>query len=444
MRVLSLFSGIGAFEKALSRIGINYELINYCEIDKHASKSYSQIHNIDEDLNLWDVTTIDSSKLPKNIDLLTHGSPCQDFSLAGKQAGGDKNSGTRSSLMYETVRIVEDIKPKIIIWENVKNVLSKKHKHNFDAYIESLNELGYNSYYQVLNAKEFGIPQNRERVFIVSIRKDIDDGNFKFPNGFPLKLRFIDLLDDEVDEKYYVTSKRLDIIQKNLGDIFKDNFVIGSSQKNAFVGDETICPSLTSAMGTGGGQIPMIKTIKIPQTVKVRKYEVDTNKLCEVLRNHKTKLKLTNKYIAEKLDVPLTKVEHWFRQDKCFAIPNENIWLELKAMLGIKTNEFDESIMTFEERDGVYEKSERHYFSDGIAPTLTSTSAGNEKIILNDLTTRNLTPKECWRLMGFDDEDCEKAAKVNSNTQLYKQAGNSIVVNVLENIFEKLRIYFEA
>lgn len=212
-------------------------------------------------------------------------------------------------------------------------------------------------------------------------------------------------------------------------------------------------------MGSGGGQTPMIRTIDIPQTVKVRKYEVDTNKLCKVLRSCKAESKLTNKHIAKELEIPVTKVEHWFRQDDCFAIPDENIWLDLKIMLGIKTDEFDEAILTFEERDGVYEKSERHYFSDGIAPTLTSASAGNEKIITKPVLVggigeknfgsqyririRKLTSKECFRLMGFEDNDFDKAAKVVSETQLYKQAGNSIVVNVLEHIFEKLRFYFE-
>jgi DNA (cytosine-5)-methyltransferase 1 len=195
--------------------------------------------------------------------------------------------------------------------------------------------------------------------------------------------------------------------------------------------------------------------------------------LKDVLRESKN---MTNKEIATRLDVPITKVEHWFRNDSCFAIPDENIWLKLKELLNIQTSEFDESILTFEEREGVFEKSNRFYFDNGISPTITSASA-NEKIITsaamrgrynadgdtqqqievsdreyanaittvqkdsmvaNGLRIRRLTPKECWRLMGFDDEDYEKAAQVNSNTQLYKQAGNSIVVNVLEAIFKNL------
>ena len=168
IKVLELFGGIGACSKALENLNIKYELSDYVEIDKYAVASFNALHNtnyIPQDITKWDKDI--------DVDLIMHGSPCQDFSLAGKQAGGDKNSGTRSSLMYETIRIVNKLKPKYVIWENVKNILSKKHIHNFNAYIQALEDLGYKSYYKVLNSKDYGIPQNRERVFTVSIRNDI-------------------------------------------------------------------------------------------------------------------------------------------------------------------------------------------------------------------------------------------------------------------------------
>ena len=140
-----------------------------------------------------------------------HGSPCQDISLAGRQKGADKDSGTRSSLMYETIRIVKKLKPKYVIWENVKNLISKKHIHNFNAYLDTLNELGYKNYYQVLNSKDYGIPQNRERVFTISIRNDIEK-DFIFPPKQELKLRLKDLLEDEVDENFYLTEKQIEQI----------------------------------------------------------------------------------------------------------------------------------------------------------------------------------------------------------------------------------------
>jgi DNA (cytosine-5)-methyltransferase 1 len=182
IKILELFGGIGACTKAFKRLGIPHKVVDYVEIDKYAVASYNAINGTNfepQDICTWDKDI--------EVDLIMHGSPCQDFSLAGKQAGGDKGSGTRSSLMYETIRIVEKIKPKYVIWENVKNIISKKHKHNFDAYLARMRMLGYWSYYQVLNAKDYGIPQNRERVFVVSIRNDVNSSgchisNYRFPS----------------------------------------------------------------------------------------------------------------------------------------------------------------------------------------------------------------------------------------------------------------------
>ena len=206
IKLLSLFSGIGAFEKALTRQKIPFEIVNYCEIDKYASKSYSILHNVSEDLNLQDVTKIDTSLLKdKDINLITYGFPCQDISTAGKMRGLFDENGkpTRSGLFFEALRIINDLKPNICIAENVKALCSKRFKDQFDLIISSLNDVGYKSYYDVLNAKDYNLPQARERIFIVSIRKDIDNGLFKFPDKQELKIKLQDLLSDEVDQKYY-------------------------------------------------------------------------------------------------------------------------------------------------------------------------------------------------------------------------------------------------
>ena len=155
-------------------------------------------------MNLGDITKINVEDIKFDIDLLTHGSPCQSFSSAGKQEGGDEGSGTKSSLLWYSVNIIKHKKPKYIVWENVKNVLSAKHKHNFDKYIETLNGYGYNSYYKVFNSKDYGVPQNRERIFVVSIRKDIDNGEYKLPQPFKLQKSIKDIADEVVDEKYIV------------------------------------------------------------------------------------------------------------------------------------------------------------------------------------------------------------------------------------------------
>ena len=429
MRVLELFGGIGACTTALRRIGVDVEVADYVEIDKYAVASYNAINGTNfepQDICTWD----------KNIevDLIMHGSPCQDFSVAGKQAGGDVGSGTRSSLMYETIRIVGKLRPKYVVWENVKNLLSAKHRHNFDAYLDTMKALGYTNYYQVLNAKDHGIPQNRERVFTISVLGTHD--SFMFPSKQPLELRLKDLLEDDVDEKYYVSSQ-LELKNNNsISGCVQIGMlnIKGMDCVRRVYSDEGLSPTLTNMQG--GNRQPKIIKYDIPQTVTVRKYEVDNAKLVEALRKGKRSTGLTNRQLAEKLEIPITKVEHWFRQDSSFAIPDSELWFKLKELLQIETDEFDESIMTFEEREGVFEKSNRCYHEQGISPTITSASA-DEKVI-TDYHIRKLTPKECWRLMGFDDEDFEKASKVNSNSQLYKQAGNSIVVNVLEAIFKNL------
>ena len=206
LKVLELFAGIGACSKALTNLGIEHEIVDAVEIDKYAIKSFNAIHDTNfepQDITKWD----------KDIecDLIMHGSPCQDFSVAGLGKGGDKGSGTRSSLMYETLRIVEKLKPKYVIWENVKNLLSKKHRHNFDAYLQAMGDLGYHSNYKVLNAKDYGIPQNRERVFTVSVRKDLEDEfiAFEFPEPIELKTKLKDILEPVVDEKFYLSDEQV-------------------------------------------------------------------------------------------------------------------------------------------------------------------------------------------------------------------------------------------
>ena len=201
LKVLELFAGIGACSKALENLGIDHQIVDAVEIDKYAIKSFNAIHNTNfepQDITKWNKDI--------EVDLIMHGSPCQDFSIAGRQAGGDKFSGTRSSLMYETLRIVEKLKPKYVIWENVKNLISKKHIHNFNAYLQFMEKLGYKNYYKVLNAKDYGIPQKRERIFTVSI---LGNRDFIFPDKQVLDKRLKDFLEDIVDNSYDVSENQL-------------------------------------------------------------------------------------------------------------------------------------------------------------------------------------------------------------------------------------------
>ena len=164
IKVLELFGGIGACTQAFKRLNIEHEVVDYVEIDKYAVKSYNAINGTDfqpQDISNWNKDV--------DVDFVMHGSPCQDFSAAGLGRGASEGGETRSSLMYETVRIVSKLKPQYVLWENVKNVLSKKHRHNFDNYLSKMEELGYTNYYQMLNAKDYNVPQNRESVRFVYV-----------------------------------------------------------------------------------------------------------------------------------------------------------------------------------------------------------------------------------------------------------------------------------
>lgn len=251
LNVLSLFSGIGAFEKALDNLGIPYNLLAYCDIDKYASKAYSIIHNVPEEKNLTDVTKVDFLDIEDSVDLITYGFPCQDISNAGKQKGFTDEEGnrTRSGLFFEALRIIEEFKPKFAIAENVKALTSKKFTEEFKTVLESLEEVGYNNYWQVLNAKDYGIPQNRERVFIISIRKDIDKG-FTFPKPIALELRLKDLLENDVAESFYLSDDRLSALIEHK----RRNKEKGNGFGARFVTGDDIASGLTTSPEKSSGQ----------------------------------------------------------------------------------------------------------------------------------------------------------------------------------------------
>lgn len=401
LKVLELFGGIGACSAALKRLNIDYEIADYVEIDKYAVNSFNAIHNTNfepQDIKTWDKDI--------KVDLIMHGSPCQDFSLAGKNAGGDKGSGTRSSLMYETIRIVEKLKPKYVVWENVKNLLSKTHKHNFDAYLKTMEELGYTNYYKVLNAKDFGIPQKRERVFTISIHHNYNK-TFNFPEPFELKLKLKDMLENKVDEKYYLSSEKIAKISQ--WKAYQKPF-------EHVQGKNSISPTLT-ARGAGEEHSGMI-TIS-------EDLEETTNLQEECLRIKNA----TKQGYLEATDgdgVYITNIDKKRGTVQKEMIPT----LKTSPDVGV-------AIKTIGNYSPSGHNASRIVDNQGIAPTVME-NHGTVTAINIGLSIRKLTPKECWRLMGFDDEDYEKAAKVNSNAQLYKQAGNSIVVNILVEIFKKL------
>ncbi len=212
--VNELFSGIGAFRKALERLNTPHKIVGISEIDKHAIKSYEAIYG--ETRNYGDISKVNSLDY---ADLWTYGFPCQDVSISGLQGGIVKNK-TRSGLLYEVQRLLVDAAlcdklPKYLILENVKNLVGKRFIDDFNSWLEWLGKIGYNNYWQVIDTKDHGIPQQRERVFVVSIRQDIDTRTFVFPKAIPLDKRLYDVMETNVDEKYYLDGKYESIMKVN-------------------------------------------------------------------------------------------------------------------------------------------------------------------------------------------------------------------------------------
>ena len=244
---------------------MDYTLKLFCELDKYAEQAYCAIHDTEETLNIGDITKADE-KMVADFNTMFGGSPCQDFSVAGKLNGAVwtcENCGhtynpleahydnrdicpvcnsteiekTRSSLLVEWLRFLREKRPRFAIYENVKNITGKKFKETFDLFLKELDEYGYNVYWKVLNAKDFNIPQNRERVYCVIIRKDLDNGKFKFPEKMPLERTLNNILEDSVDEKFYLNNEQVERL-------FKTTYCSGKYENR--VGDKdgiigTIC-----------------------------------------------------------------------------------------------------------------------------------------------------------------------------------------------------------
>lgn len=447
--------GIGACSKALERLGIEHEIVDAVEIDKYAIESFNAIHNTNfepQDITKWDKDI--------EVDLIMHGSPCQDFSVAGLGKGGDEGTGTRSSLMYETIRIVGKLKPKYVIWENVKNLLSQKHRHNFDNYIYQMEELGYNSYYQVLNSKDYGIPQNRERVFTISIRKDINK-EYKFPPKEELKLRLKNMLEENVDEKYYLDDVQVERIKTT-------TYNVGKTRVQEKEYCDTLCardfkdPKCVQVGNLYGGKWDKINEScrrvysddGISPTVQTcqggnTEPKVAVKRIGGIFDTEEITRQAGGIYDQEGLSPTLSVMQGGWRQPSIMiknATKQGYIEAEDGDSVNLAAND-SMGIVTIGNYMPSNHDASRIVDNSGLAPTVKE-NHGTVTATNYGLRIRKLTPLECWRLQGFDDEDFYKAkerlnnifykGRDNSNSQLYKQAGNSITVNVLEKIFMNL------
>ena len=373
IRLIELFAGIGSQAKALKRLGVDFEHYRVCEFDPYAVTSYNAIHGTNfepSDITTWQGKDLGICETDHFTYLLTYSFPCQDLSLAGRQNGMQEGSETRSALLWEVKRLLQetDELPHFLVMENVPQVASGDNKTEFFKWMNFLGSLGYSSKWQILNSKDYEVPQNRDRCFMVSW---LGDYYYDFPTPKPLEKVLRDLLqpEDEIDDKYYLSEKGV-------------NYVMRREGKYTQVLDENsqIAQSAITAVGNANWTGNFIK--------------------CE--------------HIAD------------MSGGKC---------------------------------DKLHDISRRVYSPDGLSPTIHTSGGGQQEacshqgsgtfcVRTSKSPIRKLTQKECWRLMDFEDADYENSRKAlnekfykgkdKSGSQLYKQAGNSIVVDVLCYIFRKM------
>ena len=449
IKVIELFAGIGAFRQALKNQDIPHEIVGFSEIDKYAVETYRAIHDDYVTPNMGDIKEI--THLPP-CDLLTYGFPCQDISIAGYGKG--IKEGTRSGLLLEVERLLDLSKvigrlPKVLMLENVKALVQKKHKADFDRWLKYLEWLGYTNYWQVLNAKDYGIPQNRERVFVVSILGEHKP--YEFPEKQELKLRLRDLLDDEVPENYYLKDEKVQDFISRLG---KQGYILRNEIAGAVVSGQIrnnlVLPTLTP------------DRLEKRQNGRRFKHNDDPSFTLTAQDRHGVTLigSLTDKnsqgervYTA---DVAVTqnanggglgaKTGLYIVGELSTGGQRARVYNPKGSICCLTSTGYKDPPKILIDKDISYCIDAN--YTKGI--TLDDYFKEKRRQLVTDcsLRIRRLTPNECWRLMGFSDEAYQKAriamnnkfykGKDRANSQQYKQAGNSIVVPVLENIFINL------
>lgn len=367
LRLATIFSGIGAVEHALERLGLQTQLVFACDIDPHVKKSYFANYDIDEERWYNDVCTIDGRPYRHGVDLFVGGSPCQSFSLVGKRRGFED---TRGTLFYEFARLVKEIQPKVFIYENVRGLMNHDGGRTFQIVKATFDELGYQYCYQVLNAKDYGIPQNRERIFIVGFRDGAKD--FHFPEAVPLMHRMQDFLQDYTQSKYYLNEKGVKFVTSTKN---------RSKRYTQINGEVALCQKANQQYNWHGDFV--FEPVERPAF---------------------------DEFIFDVQDVE----EKYYLSDKV-----------REYVLSSGTKGFKTSVQTDLEvaRPLLQSMHKMH-------------RAGVDNYVTHTGRIRKLTPRECLRLMGFRDS----FRQVVSDTQLYRQAGNSIVVDVLIAILLQMDI----
>ena len=383
MNFLDLFAGIGGFRLGMERAG--HKCVGYCEIDKYARLSYNAIHNTEGEIDYKDITEVTNEefrKLRGKVDVICGGFPCQAFSIAGNQLGFEDARGT---LFYEIARAAEQIKPRYLFLENVRNLLSHDKGKTFARMLKILDELGYDELgydveWQVLNSKNFGVPQNRERVFIVghlrgerTYRVFPIGGENKEPNFEP-KINIIG------------NTKKPNGTSKGTRTIVHDkNGIVGALTATDYKNPKQIA-------------IPVLTPDRVEKRQNGRRFKTN----------------------GEPMFTITTQDRH-------------GVLVKEATKQGYAVADVGDSI-NFSHPNS---KPRRGRVGKNIANTLLTSD--EQGVVLSDYKIRKLTPRECWRLQGFPDWAFDKAQEVNSNSQLYKQAGNSVTVNVIEEIAKRLK-----
>lgn len=461
LRVFTAFSGYDSQCMALDRLGMDYDLVGWSEIDRYAIQAHDAIYPRWSDRNYGDISRIDWDNVP-DFDLFTYSFPCTDISSAGQQRGLKEGSGTRSSLLWECKKAIEAKKPKYLLMENVKALTQKKFLPYLLEWERYLGSLGYTNFTRVLNAKDYGVPQNRERVFMVSI---LGDGWYEFPDPFALDKRLKDVLEKDVDESYYLSDLGIKRLAKNNN---KEDFCVNTdgiskaicavSYKTTsfdnYIGESLSCamrgrnPENTSDRASGtpteqrievGNDVanclttvqkdsmviePSILAPKRTDYGKAVRKDYESGDL-KASRHDMTSLEPREDGISN----TITTVQ----KDNILVEPNDHLNDNCREIIGVSVHPYGHKLEFRGEKSIM-----------PVSPTLRSTDykcpcTAWEKNSEAGYRIRKLTPRECFRLMGVSESNIDKIQEAGiSKTQQYKMAGNSIVVDVLYYIFRSL------
>lgn len=474
MKFLDLFAGIGGFRLGMESAG--HECVGFCEIDKFARKSYKAIHNTEGEREYHDITAVSDEKwreLRGTVDVICGGFPCQAFSIAGKRKGFLDE--TRGTLFFEIARAAEQIKPRTLFLENVKGLLSHDKGRTFGIILNTLDELGYDCQWQLLNSKNFGVPQNRERVFIIGHLRG-SSGREVFPitgegGSADIKQPKINVVGTTLatqakgtnsrswvygtdgimsclDATMYKQPKQILVINKESGMPRETNRVYSS---------EGLSPTLNTMQGGGREPkiaIPVLTPDRSEKRQNGRRFKEDGEPMFTLTAQDRHGVAVINPLKGK------TKNGWHFEQN---IFDPEGLARTLKAGGGsgnipkiiqkprgfnkggeheiaptLSANSWHENNLL--KTGGVYTNDSESYNS-GILPGLSRTlkAQNHDAGVFDGIRVRRLTPRECWRLQGFPDWAFDKAQEVNSNSQLYKQAGNSVTVNVIAEIARRLK-----